>query len=237
MDPAARPLRPEVREALDGVQGIHFERVLQRFYPNGDVARELLGSVGLDGVAQGGLELEFDSVLSGRPGRAVVRRDSRGRPLPGAMVRAVEPTPGRDVYLTIDYDLQEIAEQALREAVERTGRRGRRAADDGPADGRGAGGGEPRVAAGPATGARSRTRTSRAPPSSRWWWRRCCAWTAPGFTDSMYAERRAVPAARSHAADVKPLGWVTLEEALRYSSNIAWRRRPGGCSPTSSTSA
>jgi cell division protein FtsI (penicillin-binding protein 3) len=108
----------DVRDALDGVPGIHFESVLRRFYPNGDIARELLGPVRLDGVALGGLELEFDSVLSGRAGRAIVRRDSHGRALPGAMLRAIEPESGRDVYLTIDYDLQEIAESALADAVE-----------------------------------------------------------------------------------------------------------------------
>src|SRR5690606_17829230 len=113
-----------VRDALDGVPGVHFESVQRRFHPNGEVARELLGPVRLDGVALGGLELELDSVLSGRPGRAIVRRDSRGRTLPGAMLRAIEPVPGRDVYLTIDYDLQEIAEAALGDAVAANAARG-----------------------------------------------------------------------------------------------------------------
>ena len=114
----------DVRDALDGHPGIHFESVQRRFYPNGGVARELLGPVRLDGVAQGGIELEFDSVLNGRPGRAVVRRDSRGRTLPGAMLRAIEPVAGRDVYLTIDYDLQEIAETALADAISTNRARG-----------------------------------------------------------------------------------------------------------------
>ncbi|HSK19712.1 MAG TPA: penicillin-binding transpeptidase domain-containing protein [Longimicrobiales bacterium] len=114
----------DVRDALDGHPGIHFESVQRRFYPNGGVARELLGPVRLDGVAQGGIEMEFDSVLNGRPGRAVVRRDSRGRTLPGAMLRAIEPVAGRDVYLTIDYDLQEIAEAALAEAISTNRARG-----------------------------------------------------------------------------------------------------------------
>ena len=114
----------DVRDALDGHPGIHFESVQRRFYPNGGVARELLGPVRLDGVAQGGIEMEFDSVLNGRPGRAVVRRDSRGRTLPGAMLRAIEPVAGRDVYLTIDYDLQEIAETALADAISTNRARG-----------------------------------------------------------------------------------------------------------------
>jgi cell division protein FtsI (penicillin-binding protein 3) len=211
----------EVREALDNVQGIHFERVLQRFYPNGEVARELLGPVRIDGVALGGLELEFDSVLSGKPGLAVVRRDSRGRPVPGAMVRAVEPVAGRDVYLTIDYDLQEIAEQALSDALARTG----------------AVGGE-LLLTDPATGevlaAVSRTRGGRARS-----WRAVTEPYEPGstikpftvaallrlnrarFTDSIYGEQGRYSLHGRVLSDVKPLGWVTLEEALRQSSNIA----------------
>jgi cell division protein FtsI (penicillin-binding protein 3) len=212
---------PEVREALVGVQGVHFERVLQRFYPNGDVARELLGAVGLDGVPQGGLELDLDSILSGRPGLAVVRRDSRGRPLPGAMLRAIEPTPGRDVYLTLDHDLQEIAEQALREAVERTS----------------SAGGEllltdPRTGEILATVSRGRSGRARN-------WRAVTDPYEPGstikpilvaallrqerarLTDSVYAEEGRYQLHGRTLTDVKRHGWLTLEEALRFSSNIA----------------
>jgi cell division protein FtsI (penicillin-binding protein 3) len=217
------PMRvgPEVREALNGVQGIHFERVLARFYPNGEIARELLGVVGRDGDAQGGIELEQDTVLRGRPGLAVVRRDSRGRTLPGAMLRAVEPTPGRDVYLTIDYDLQEIAEQALADALERTR----------------ATGGE-LLLSDPATGevlaAVSRVRDGRARN-----WRAVTEPYEPGstikpftvaallrlqraaMTDSVYAEQGRYQLHGRTINDVKPFGWMSLSDALRYSSNIA----------------
>jgi cell division protein FtsI (penicillin-binding protein 3) len=212
---------PGVREALDGVQGVHFERVQQRFYPNGDVARELLGPVGLDGVAQGGLELEFDSVLRGRPGRAVVRRDSRGRPLPGAMLRAIEPTPGRDIHLTIDHDLQEIAEQALRDALARTN----------------AVGGE-LLLTDPVTGdvlaAVSRRQGTRARN-----WRAVTEPYEPGSTikpftvaalmrlqrtrlaDSVFAEEGRYQTFGRTLTDVHGYGWLTVAEALRVSSNIA----------------
>lgn len=211
----------DVREALDRVPGIHFERVLQRFYPNGEVGRELLGPVRLDGVALGGLELELDSVLNGRPGLAVVRRDARGRPLPGAMLRAVEPAPGRDVMLTIDFDLQEIAEQSLAEALDRTQ----------------AVGGE-MLLTDPATGeilaAVSRGRSGRAGN-----WRAVTEPYEPGstikpftvaallrlgrasFADSVYAEEGRYALRGRVLTDVKAFGWLTLEEALRQSSNIA----------------
>lgn len=212
---------PEVREALDNVRGIHFERVQQRFYPNGDVARELLGPVGLDGVPQGGMELEFDSVLRGRSGLAVVRRDSRGRPLPGAMLRTLEPVSGRDLYLTIDHDLQEIAEQALREALERTGARGGELLLTDP------GTGEVLAAVSRGNGGRARN------------WRAVTEPYEPGSTikpftvaallrierarlaDSIYAENGSYPLYGRTLNDVKAHGWLTLEEALRHSSNIA----------------
>lgn len=208
-----------VREALDGISGVHFESVLRRFYPNGDVARELLGPVRLDGVAQGGLELEFDSILRGSAGRAVVRRDSRGRALPGAMLRAIEPEPGRDIYLTIDYDLQEIAEAALADAIERNHARG----------------GE-LVMADPQTGeilaAVSRGREDRARN-----WRGVTEPYEPGSTikpftvagllalgratlaDSVFGEEGEYE--RLRLTDSHPHGWLTLADALRESSNIA----------------
>lgn len=219
--PLAGRFGPEVREALDNVRGIHFERVQQRFYPNGAVARELLGPVGLDGLAQGGLELEFDSVLRGRPGLAVVRRDSRGRPLPGAMLRTQEPAAGRDLYLTIDHDLQEIADQALREALERTGAAGGELLLTDP------GTGEVLAAVSRGNGRRARN------------WRAVTEPYEPGstikpftvaallridrarLTDSIYAEDGRYQLHGRTLSDVTGHGWLTVEEALRFSSNIA----------------
>jgi cell division protein FtsI (penicillin-binding protein 3) len=209
----------EVREALADVRGIHMEAVQQRFYPNGAVARELIGSVGTDGVARGGIEQEFDSVLNGRPGRAVVRRDSRGRPLPGAMLRAVEPTPGRDVYLTIAYDLQEIADQALAEALTQTrASRGELLLVD------------PRT--GELLAAVSRSQAGRERN-----WRAVTSPYEPGSTlkpftvaalrrlgratmaDSVHAENGR--SAALSLTDVHGYGWLSVGDALRFSSNIA----------------
>ncbi|HEY0305320.1 MAG TPA: hypothetical protein VGC44_10110, partial [Longimicrobiales bacterium] len=113
-----------VRQALDGIAGVHFDRVQMRFYPRGSIARDMLGVVNSSGAALSGVELEFDSVLAGQPGLATVRRGSRGRPIPGAMVVAQPPVSGRDIYLTIESELQEIATEALRAAVDSTHARG-----------------------------------------------------------------------------------------------------------------
>ncbi|HUH12690.1 MAG TPA: penicillin-binding protein 2, partial [Longimicrobiales bacterium] len=113
-----------VRERLAGTPGIHFETVLERFHPHGALALEVLGRISGDGRALGGLELELDTLLSGRAGSAVMRRDAHGEPIPGATVTVEEPVAGHDVYLTLDFDLQEIAHEALRHAVEETGSAG-----------------------------------------------------------------------------------------------------------------
>jgi cell division protein FtsI (penicillin-binding protein 3) len=213
---------PGAREALDGVPGIHFERVLQRFYPNGELALELLGRVGLDGVAQSGLELEFDTVLHGRAGRAVVRRDARGRTLPGVMLRAVEPVPGRDLQLTLDFDLQEIAEQALREAIERTGSVGGELLMTDPGTGE--------ILATVSRDRNGRARSWRAvtdpyEPGSTIKPLTAAALLGLGratLTDSIYGEQGRYELHGRTLSDVgRGHGWLTLAEALQVSSNIA----------------
>jgi cell division protein FtsI (penicillin-binding protein 3) len=110
---------PDVREKLRSVQGVHLERVLQRHHPHGELARSVLGAV-VDGSGSGGIEQTFERLLGGTPGREMVARDNAGREIPGERVTVVPPRSGGEVVLTIDMDLQEIAQQALMEAIEET---------------------------------------------------------------------------------------------------------------------
>ncbi len=114
---------PAVREGLSGVRGVYLERGLERYHPHGDLARATLGVV-LDGAGQGGIEQAFDALLRGHPGREVVARDNEGRPIPGETYVVAVPRSGGQVVLTLDLDLQEIARQALTEAIESTQARG-----------------------------------------------------------------------------------------------------------------
>lgn len=114
---------PSTREALAGVRGVYVERELRRSYPHEHLARGLLGTV-RDGRGLGGVEEEMDGVLRGKPGREVLARDSEGRPIPGEVWVVQPPRAGRDVVLTVDMDLQEIAYEALSGALEKTGARG-----------------------------------------------------------------------------------------------------------------
>jgi cell division protein FtsI (penicillin-binding protein 3) len=209
-----------VREALDEVPGVHFESVLRRFYPHGTVALELLGAVGTDGTAQGGIELELDSVLRGSSGRSMVRRDSRGRMLPGAMLRTRAPVPGRDVHLTLDLALQEIAEGALRQAVEQMHARGGELLLADPATGE--------ILAAASRGADRRAKS----------WRAVTEPYEPGSTlkpftvagllalgraelaDSVFAEHGRYRLPGRVLSDVHGYGMISLADALRKSSNI-----------------
>lgn len=108
---------------LRGVPGIHIDGELRRLYPRAELARGLLGTV-QDGTGAGGIEQSMDTVLAGRAGRDMVARDNRGREIPGQVVTVEPPVPGRDIVLTIDRDLQEIAEEMLAAALDSTGARG-----------------------------------------------------------------------------------------------------------------
>ncbi|MGI9189712.1 MAG: penicillin-binding transpeptidase domain-containing protein [Longimicrobiaceae bacterium] len=112
------------RRRIPELRGFHWERRVQRYYPQGEIGRELLGSVGVDGRPMGGLEQELDVALRGVPGYSVLRRDARGRSEPTLSLPVVAPTAGADVQLTLDFVLQEIADLALRHALRATGASG-----------------------------------------------------------------------------------------------------------------
>jgi len=114
------------REMLEQAvpRGLHFEPVPARSYPEGRLASALLGSLDAQGHGRSGLELVFDSLLTGIPGEMVSRRDAHGATYPLRHAGGIAPQPGRNVYLTIDAQLQEIAESALERALAETGATG-----------------------------------------------------------------------------------------------------------------
>ena len=99
------------------MKGIYFQKEFKRFYPDNQIAAQVLGYVGLDDNGLGGLEGKFNSALHGTPGRMYTAMDARRRVL-GSTER--EPQPGRSLVLTIDENIQFMAEQALDHAMERT---------------------------------------------------------------------------------------------------------------------
>jgi cell division protein FtsI (penicillin-binding protein 3) len=90
-----------------------------RFHPNGRLAAAILGRTAADGVKADGLELVFDTVLTGVPGSKVLRKDPSGRTYESPARFGPHATPGHDLYLTLDVALQEIVEYALDDALQR----------------------------------------------------------------------------------------------------------------------
>ncbi|HEV2274943.1 MAG TPA: penicillin-binding transpeptidase domain-containing protein [Acidobacteriaceae bacterium] len=99
------------------VKGIYIQKEFKRFYPDSDLAAQLLGYVGTDDNGLGGMERGFDRDLHGVPGRMLTALDARRHVL-GSQER--DPEPGENLVLTIDENIQFIAERALDEALERT---------------------------------------------------------------------------------------------------------------------
>src|SRR5579885_2368489 len=99
------------------LKGVYFQKEFKRFYPDNQLAAQVLGYVGLDDTGLGGLEQNFDDELHGTPGRMLTAIDARRHVL-GSEER--DPLPGDNLVLSIDANIQFMAEQSLDRNMERT---------------------------------------------------------------------------------------------------------------------
>lgn len=212
---------PEQYSELAGIRGLHFERRLERFYPQAGIGRELIGIVSGDGRALGGIEQQFDDVLRGTSGYSVMWRDARGNAQPAISLPVVPPTDGADIYLTIDFTLQEIADGALRDAIRETGAAGGDLLILDPRTG------EVLAAVSRRNGAARSLSLITEPyePGSTlkpFFVAGLLAGGHASLSDSVFAENGAWrdPNGRTFR-DVHPYGWLTVRDALRVSSNIS----------------
>jgi cell division protein FtsI (penicillin-binding protein 3) len=115
----ARRVTPEASARVKdlNLKGIYFQKEFQRFYPDNQIAAQVLGYVGVDDTGLGGLEQKFESQLHGVPGRMYTAMDARRRVMGSS---EHEPEPGRNLVLTIDENIQFLAERALDHAMEKT---------------------------------------------------------------------------------------------------------------------
>lgn len=100
-----------------GLPGIYLAPEAKRVYPQGSLASQIIGFVGIDSQGLSGVELEYDRELRGQPGQIVVEYDARGRELPQAVHRFLPPVDGQGLRLTIDETIQYMAERDLDRAV------------------------------------------------------------------------------------------------------------------------
>ena len=115
----ARRLSPETAARVKALnlKGVYFQKEFQRFYPDNEIAAQVLGYVGTEDNGLGGMEQKFDGRLHGLPGRMYAAMDAR-RHVMGSTER--EPEPGENLVLSIDENIQFIAEKALDAAMART---------------------------------------------------------------------------------------------------------------------
>jgi cell division protein FtsI (penicillin-binding protein 3) len=100
-----------------GIPGILSERTTQRDYPTNDVAASLVGWVGNDGKAGGGVEQMLDKKLTGTPGEMTYERSGDGSVIATGEHTDVPAVPGQNVRLTINSDLQFMAQNTLAQEV------------------------------------------------------------------------------------------------------------------------
>ncbi len=100
------------------IKGIYFLPFYSRSYPYGTAASTVIGYVDNEGKGQAGIELYYDSLLSGQVGKEHIFTDAYGRDYPLLSYVLKEPIPGNDLYLTIDIELQRILEAELWRALE-----------------------------------------------------------------------------------------------------------------------
>src|SRR5208282_3097827 len=99
------------------LRGIYFRKEPKRFYPDRELAAQVLGYVGMDDEGLGGLERVFDDDLRGIPGKEMISIDAR-RKWFGRVDKP--PDPGQNLVLTIDQTIQYIAERELQRGMEDT---------------------------------------------------------------------------------------------------------------------
>ena len=114
-----RPVADKVRAfcAENGIDGIHLNLDTRRYYPQGELLASVLGFTNVDNKGMSGLELEYDTALTGRRGRVLTASNAWGYPLEHPYAAMLPPVPGHTLTLTVDLFAQKTLENALNYAV------------------------------------------------------------------------------------------------------------------------
>ncbi len=112
--PEGRRLSYDIADKIDslGYDGVYLVKESKRNYPHDQLMSHVLGYVGIDNQGLSGLELQYDEYLTGASGAIQYYSDAKGQKLPKNEVY-VEPEDGMDIYLTVNYKLQEAVEREL----------------------------------------------------------------------------------------------------------------------------
>lgn len=116
----ARGVPPEVSDSIKTLKipGVYMQQEYRRYYPAGEVDSHLLGFTDVDDQGQEGVELEYNSMLSGEAGMRRVIRDRLGHVI--SQIKMIRPAvQGHNLVLSIDQRIQYLAYRALKGAVEK----------------------------------------------------------------------------------------------------------------------
>lgn len=100
------------------LDGVKVDEDYRRYYPYGSMASKVLGFTGGDNQGIIGLEVEYDDVLAGIPGKILTLTDARGVELEDTGESRLEPVAGNDLVISLDYNIQQYAEQAAKKVME-----------------------------------------------------------------------------------------------------------------------
>lgn len=101
-----------------GLAGVKVDEDYKRYYPHGAQASKVLGFTGGDNQGIVGLEVKYDELLQGEPGKILTLTDAKGIEIEGVGESRKEPVNGNDLYLTLDYNIQTYAMQAAEKVME-----------------------------------------------------------------------------------------------------------------------
>lgn len=101
--------------------GVKVDEDYKRYYPYGSLASKVLGFTGGDNQGIVGLEVQYESVLKGINGKILTMTDAAGIEIENAAEDRIEPIAGNDLYLSLDVNIQQYAEQAAKEVMEKKG--------------------------------------------------------------------------------------------------------------------
>jgi cell division protein FtsI (penicillin-binding protein 3) len=225
-----RRLPPALAERVQALRepGLGLVDEPLRLYPNRELAAHVVGFEGVDGGLEG-IERAWERALAGAPGRAIVGRDALGREV-ASQVELKPPVPGHGVMLTIDANIQHVAERELDAAWRRTRAMAGMVVVLDPRTGD-----VLAVAIRPTFNPnafldvpsrdvwRNRAITDPFEPGSTFKVVLAAAALEEGIVrpeDRIYAENGSITIARTTIHDWKKYGWLTFAEVLQNSSNV-----------------
>ena len=102
-----------------GLAGVKVDEDYRRFYPFGNLASTVIGFTGGDNQGIVGLEVQYDDVLQGTPGKILTMTDARGVELPDVGESRLEPEAGDTLQISLDVNIQTYATQAALQVMEK----------------------------------------------------------------------------------------------------------------------